>query len=437
VSGIEEDLAEFALGLEWTSLPDDVQAVATDLLLDALACAIAGYDAPARDAFAAVATRLSGPGEHLVINGGTASLSAAVMTNAWQTTALTMCDVYRPAMCHVTPVVVPALLAAAETSGCTRDEFLSAFVAAVEVTVRLCAAMRPDLYGGARWHAPGVIGPFGSATAAGLIAGLDAATLRSAWGLALLQSSGTFSAIGSPGVKFTQARAALAGVIAVEFARAGSGGSSVPFTHPDGGLFDAYGADDTGRVTRDLGSMWEFFGISLRRWPAASSLQSVIEAVLDLRQGHDGTVAELTIELPPQSYKLCAGMPWRTQLEALQSARWVAAVVWADSTCWVEQFAPASLTDAATADFASTRVIVVENSQLAQGATIVSLSDGRSRRVDSALGTPDRPLGRSGVLEKLTSAAGAGRAATIVGQLTGETLWNIETLRSALGGDAK
>lgn len=435
MSSPEQELADFAVALDWEELPHDVRAFAVDMLLDALACALAGRGAPARASFAAAAERLSGRGDHVVIGGGTSSASAAIMTNAWQTTALTMCDVYRPAMCHITPVVVPALLAAAETAGCTREQFLSAFVAAVEVTVRLCAAMRPELFSGARWHAPGVVGPFGSATAAGLLAGFDQGLLRSAWGSALLQSSGTFSAIGTPGVKFTQARAALAGVIAVEFTRSGSGGSPNSLTHPDGGLFDAYGGGDTDRATRDLGTAWELFAISLRRWSAASSLQSVIEAVLELRT--DQAPDELVVELPAQSFKLCATMPWGTQLEALQSARWVAAVVWADGACWVEQFAEERLVDARTAAFASTRVTVVENTELAAGAAVASIRGGKSVTVESVLGSPERPLGRAGVAEKLISAAGKSRAATIVEQINGDTRWSVETLLSALSEDAK
>ena len=55
-----------------------------------------------------------GPGSCAVVaaSGGWALLGAVAL-NAYQITAYTMCDVYRPALCHVTPEVVPASLALA------------------------------------------------------------------------------------------------------------------------------------------------------------------------------------------------------------------------------------------------------------------------------------------------------------------------------------
>ncbi|TPW75224.1 MmgE/PrpD family protein, partial [Schumannella sp. 10F1B-5-1] len=106
---------------------------------------------------------------------------------------------------------------------------------------------------------------------------------------------GTFAAIGSPGVKFTQARAALAGVLAVDMTRAGLGGQLDPLEHPDGGLLIAYGGADADAVLRGIGDDWRLHGIALRRWPAASSLQSVIEAVLALRRS--GSPERIVVEL--------------------------------------------------------------------------------------------------------------------------------------------
>lgn len=184
-----------------------------------------------------------------------AGLAAATMLNAWQTTAMTMCDVFRPRMCHVSPPLLGACLTAAY--GRSRVSDLGhAFLVGAEVTVRLCESMDESLFRGARWHAPGVIGPFGSTTAAALLRGLDSESLERAWGLALLQAAGTFAAIGSAGVKFTQARAALAGVTAVEQTQAGLGGQLGALDHPDGGLWVAFGGADRRLAVGDLGHRW-------------------------------------------------------------------------------------------------------------------------------------------------------------------------------------
>ena len=433
---IEGQLADFVSATRWDDLSGASRQRVGDLLLDAIACAFTGHEASTRPAFARIAHELGGDGDYVIINDAPAGLSSAVLINAWQTTATTMCDVYRPAMCHVTPIVLSAALAAAHGVSPSHADFMVSFALGAEVTVRLCSAMDPGLYQGARWHAPGVIGPFGSATTVSRMHGTGPGELLRAWGLAGLQSSGTFSAIGSSGVKFTQARAALAGVTAARFSAAGLGGNPVSLSHPDGGLFDAYGGAKPGLAVLGLGSEWRLQDISLRRWPAASSLQSLVECILRLRES-PMVPQSLDIALPPQSFKLCAQMGWSEQLEALQSARWVAAVVWADGGCWLDQFSPARLADAALGEWAAT-VTVREDARLPAGAAHVNavLDDGTeiTEEIMIALGSPDRALSRQDVLEKLGRAAGEPRAARIAALIDGVD-WSFDALAASLAGN--
>jgi 2-methylcitrate dehydratase PrpD len=425
MSSIASDLATFAVRTKWHDIPESTQAAARHLLVDAIACAIAGREAPARADFATAARGL-GDGDALVISDRhPAGRAGAALLNAWQATATTMCDVFRPRMCHVSPPLLGAALAEFDDRHTIAD-LLGAVAVGAEVTVRLCEALDEELYRGARWHAPGVVGPFGAATTAGLLAGVDAEDLERAWGLALLQSAGTFAAIGSPGVKFTQARAALAGVTAVDMALAGLGGQLDPLQHPDGGLLIAYGGRDPDAVLRGIGQDWRLHGIALRRWPAASSLQSVIEAVRMLRETSDDA-EQLVVELPSQSYSLCADKGWPDQLTALQSARWVAATVWRTGDCVLEGFAPAALADPETGRLAE-RVRVAEDPLLGDGAARVRIA-GRTIEVPVALGTPRRPLTTTDVEEKLARIAGQTRAGRV---LTAIDEGNAPDLRAAL-----
>jgi 2-methylcitrate dehydratase PrpD len=425
MSEVEAGLAEFALRTRWSELPGTVRQRTVDLVLDAIACAYTGRLAAGRASFADATFALAGSGPYTVIaDSNGASLLGAGMLNAWQVTATTMCDVYRPAMCHVTPIVLAATLAGADLAPASVEDFLSAFAIGVEVTLRLCAAMDGALYRGPRWHAPGVIGPFGSAAAFGRMLGVDDATLREAWGAALLHSAGTFSAIGTPGVKLTQARGAAAGLQAVIYARSGHGGSANAFSHPDGGLFDAYAGLSPESVLDGLGETWLSSELSLRQWPASSSLQSLIAAVLDLRAAHGADGAHgsptLIVELPRQSYKLCGEMPWDRQLSALQSAAWVAAAAWTDGRCWLDQFEPDGLRDGRRNALAR-RVRVTEDPSLPEGAARVRLDgipDAVAERID-APGSPADPLSAAAIRDKLALGAGESRAADLVRLLAG------------------
>jgi 2-methylcitrate dehydratase PrpD len=423
MSEIEASLAEFALRTSWADIPSGVQQRTVDLVLDAIACGFTGRTAAGRARFADATRSISGAGEYSVIGDGERwSLFAAGMLNAWQVTATTMCDVYRPAMCHVTPIVLAAALAGVEAAPPTIEDFLAAFTIGVEVTLRLCAAMDGALYRGPRWHAPGVIGPFGSAATFGRLLGLDATELRAAWGVSLLHSAGTFSAIGTPGVKLTQARGAAAGLQAVTYAAAGHGGSLEAFVHPDGGLFDAYAGVAPERVVEGLGTSWLSSELSLRRWPASSSLQGLIAAVLELR-GQEGYNANaiLAVELPTQSYKLCGEMPWTDQLNALQSAAWVAAAAWTDGRCWLDQFEPDGLRDSARNAIART-TRVAEDPSLPEGAARVTLLGGRGATLERLVppGSPEDPLTTADIHAKLALAAGETRANDIRSVLDGD-----------------
>jgi 2-methylcitrate dehydratase PrpD len=286
-------------------------------------------------------------------------MTSAAFVNGFQITAFTMCDVYRPALCHVTPEVVPAVLAVAERDGVPGTTVLAALAVGLEVTTRLGLGIDYPRFRANGWHAPGVIGTIGAAAAAARVLGLDDRRTRQAMGLGVSQAAGTFAAIGTPAVKFHQARGAVSGLWAASFAANGIGGSERALTHPDGGLFETYaGGGRPDRVLDRLGEEWQLEQISLRRWPAASSLQSLVDCMLVAEaHGLDG-VESVEVTLPQASYDLCAARGWDDQLSAMQSARYVAAVVLRDGQCWIDQFTNRRRADHAIDGFARNRVTV-------------------------------------------------------------------------------
>ena len=52
-----------------------------------------------------------------MIGGDRLSLAGATLLNGYLVTAVTMCDVHRPTLTHITPEVVPPALAIAERDG--------------------------------------------------------------------------------------------------------------------------------------------------------------------------------------------------------------------------------------------------------------------------------------------------------------------------------
>jgi 2-methylcitrate dehydratase PrpD len=421
---VDAELGRFAAGLAWRDLPSATRARVLEIWVDAVANAIAGRRAATTHTVEHLARTLAGPGEATVVGGGTASMTGAALVNGLQITAFTMCDVYRPALCHVTPEVLPALLAVAEQRGTSGEQLMAALAVGLEVTVRLGRGIDYPRFRGYGWHAPGVIGTIGAAAAAARLLGLDDAGVGRAVGLGVSQAGGTFAALGTPAVKFHQARGAVSGLWAALFAAEGLGGSDRAISHPDGGLLCAFaGGGDPEAIVDGLGQRWELEQISLRRWPAASSLQSLVACLLAADDdGWDG-VANVEVALPRTSYEMCAEMGWDDELSAMQSARFVTAAVLRERRCWIDLFDHTHRTDPELARFARDKVSVRRDPDLAaSGAEIAVLRTGRppvTARWETVPGEPTDPLPRALIRDKLVAACAVTPVASKVDRLTG------------------
>ena len=135
--GTTEVLAEFAASLRYDDIPGSVRDCCKHLLLDALACAIAGHQGEETQQIAALAAELAQSNESSVIGGDRLSLAGATLLNAYLVTAVTMCDVHRATLTHVTPEVIPPALAIAERDGLSGRDLIVAIAAGCETTTRI------------------------------------------------------------------------------------------------------------------------------------------------------------------------------------------------------------------------------------------------------------------------------------------------------------
>ena len=406
-------LARWSSSLTIEDLPDRIRRRSSEILLDAVASALAGRNADETGQIETLARSMGTSDEATVIGSSRMNRAGAVLLNGYQVTGSTVCDVYRPASCHVTPEIVPPALAVAEEQRSSGAALLTAVAAGFEVTCRVGAAMNPRSFRERGWHAPGVIGPFGGATAVASLLGLDSLSTRAALGLAGSQSAGTQAQYGTPTIKFHQARGALSGYMAGRLAATGFLSSAEIFTHPDGGVLNVY--SDGGKpeaLASDLGDHWELEEIALRPWPAASSVQSVVGAVFDMIEAHDtrpDDVARLRIGLAETAYQRHGEMVWDDRFRALLSTRYVASVTLHDRRCWLDQFLPDRIGDAAVGSFARDRIEVEVDSRVPpNGARLEAvLRDGRHIVIERAIpkGDPGDPLRPEELATKLRDAA--------------------------------
>jgi 2-methylcitrate dehydratase PrpD len=408
-------LAQFARGLRREDIGPRAAEHASALVLDAVGCALAGWDGEETPWVLRAARTLGGAGQATIVGDDVpASLLTAVVANAYLTTAITACDVYIPSHCHLTPEVIPAALAVAEAGHATGTALLTAVTAGLEVASRLLRAVDYAEFRRRGWHSPGVIGPVGAATAAGLLLGLDETRLRTAMSLAVSQAAGTFAAWPTTAVKFHQARGASAGLLAAVLAGEGFEASAEPFEAPDGGLFASYAPGDPGLALEDLGRTWELEQISIRLWPGATPVQALLAALLaadrELPAATDVSTVEIRVSSATYHAHRDIAHPAGT-FEALLSFHYVAAAAITHGRFGIDLTAPEHRDDPELTKFIDQRVSFLPDDSVPRGAVEVTMRTRGGEtlvvRQDHALGTPQRPAPAERVHEKFLQNANA------------------------------
>src|ERR1700726_3330263 len=104
---VTEVLAGFGASLQYDDLPQNVRDHCKNVLLDTLACAVAGHRGEETQQVAALAAGLAQSNESSVIGGDRLSLAGATILNGYLVTAVTMWDIQPSTLTHVAPQGVP------------------------------------------------------------------------------------------------------------------------------------------------------------------------------------------------------------------------------------------------------------------------------------------------------------------------------------------
>jgi 2-methylcitrate dehydratase PrpD len=407
---VTRTLARFAANLDYDAIPETVRDYCKDLLLDALACALAGHRGEETHQVGALASALGQSRESSVIGGDGLTLAGATLLNGYLITAVTMCDVHRATLTHITPEVVPPALAIAERDQLSGRELLVALAAGFEITTRVGMGLNFPAFRARGWHGPGVIGPFGGAAAVGRLLRFDGDTMATAFGLAGSQAAGTFAAWGTPTVKFHQCRGALSGLMAALLAQQKFVATREFLTASDGGLYPTYaGGGQPEAAVKDLGERWELLQVALRPWPSASTIQGLITAMFDLLERNRlsaENVKRLRVRVGKTAFDMHGIFPrYRGKFEALLSIHYVAAVILHDRSLTLDQFEPQRYNDAKLRRFAAEQVKVECDNTLSgvQAVIEADMLDGTtaSMRCDHPRGAPENRLTRAQVEDKL------------------------------------
>lgn len=278
-------LAEFALGERPSAPGEDVEWAARLHLLDTLGVGIA---AQALDevpyAVATAETAAAGPATVIGMPTRRAAADAA-LANGILCHALDFDDTHGPSIAHVSTVVVPAALAAAQDHGAGFGPLLAALIAGNEITCRVGAPVG-DAFHRRGFHPTAICGVFGATAAVGRLAGVSEVVLVQALGIAGSMAAGllAFRNDGSATKRIHPGWMAHAAHTAIHLADHGATGPADVLEGP-AGIYHAFlERRDVDVPTDDLGTHWETPSIAIKPYPAGHVMHAPLDALRRLRE---------------------------------------------------------------------------------------------------------------------------------------------------------
>jgi 2-methylcitrate dehydratase PrpD len=413
-------LAEFAACLAYDDLPRETVTRVKWMILDCLGAALAATTLGDGCRESVMVMRGLGGKPKSTIFGIPEKVAApnAAFANGALVHALNY-DPIGAEIGHLGVVCLAAPLAVAEAAGgVTGSAFIAAAAAACEVTARITAAIaRTGRRPSEKFLSGQLLSYFGAAAGAGRVLGLDAAAMRSALGLALMQMAGSRQVVltGDPPAKAIYgAFPNYAGVLAALLSKAGLGADCDVVGDPAGLYPMIYGGEYVEQVLTDgLGTNFLLNEVEFKPWPTSNHVHPFIEAAIEIaRNGIDvGSVASVQIWASGKLRPWCEPLEKRTRPEnaaaAANSIPFCVAKALVHGDVTLADVTKDGLAEEASLALAGRTSCAFDDS--VKGARVrVSLSGGGQREVsvETPLGHRSRPLPYDRLMGKFRDCCG-------------------------------
>jgi 2-methylcitrate dehydratase PrpD len=283
---VTQAVGQFVSELSHNRIPDEAARIARIGLIDCVGVMIAGRgEEPTR--ILRDVLNPAGGAATLYFSNATAAAPEAAWINGVAAHALDFDDVALRG--HPSTVLVPAILAEAETLDVSGRDMLMAYVAGYETWAELVRRDR-GFHHGKGWHPTGIFGAIAAAAACAFLRRLDPTQAAQAVALGASQSAGLMANFGTMTKPFHAGRSAHGGVMAARLAEAGFTASQDALEHPQGFLnaVSPAGDVDRGGPSEPLGEVWRIVesGLSIKKYPACYCTHRAIDGMLDLLQDH-------------------------------------------------------------------------------------------------------------------------------------------------------
>ena len=293
-----QKLADFAANLSFDDIPKDVVERIKFLVMDTVGISIrAMHDAESTPALLSASQAMGYLGGQSRVMGSSTTYTppAAAMINGTLAHSLDFDDTHAAGSLHTSAPIIPAVFAAAEMTGASGRDIITAIAAGFEVQIRLSLALNPTEHYKRGYHPSATCGTFGAAAGAGLIFKLNSENMESAFGIAECQTSGSmrFLADGAWTKRFQVGYAGHNGLIAACLAREGFKGPMGSVEGKDGFLKSYAPSPDLSRAAQDLGEVWETMNIAVKPYPSCRYSHAAMGALAEVRSKHQVTAEEV------------------------------------------------------------------------------------------------------------------------------------------------
>ena len=305
---LSREFAGFVASLQYENLPPEVVDRAKGVTLQALSSALIARDMPgSRQALALMHEEEAGGGGAATVlcHGTKLTKAGAAFVNAETIFAGGKWDTFRM-LTHPGIAILPAALAAAEITGASGKEFLTAVAAGYEVMERMAAEFIPTVMSRG-FHAGPVFGIFGAAVAAAKLQRLDADQIHSAIAQCVNLAAGNLEGARSGGRSLREGGAVRNALLAVALAKHGTpGGETV--LEGEAGFYHAYAGNNRGelrysftglnrtdlaKITEGLGRDWIFLETLYRLYSTAGYNIAHVDVTAKLCEEHGIAAADI------------------------------------------------------------------------------------------------------------------------------------------------
>ena len=419
-----ERLAEFTTTLTLDDVPDEVAEHAKLHLLDTLGCGLAAHASGVAGEGRQAMAELGGENQATVI-GHDVRLPApnAAFANAMLCHGLDFDDTHSDSVSHVSVVVCPVAIAAAEAHGTSGRELLAAIVGGNEVVTRVGMAASGAFHARG-FHPTAICGIFGGTTAACRLSGSSVESTTSALGIAGSFAGGLFAYL-DDATATKPMHPAWAAHGALFAARLASLGAEGPPGVLEGrfGVYHAFvgaakGEVDIDSQLADLGERWETPRIAYKPYPACHFIHGSLGATASLCDGVDPEdVQEVVVTVPEAGVALVlepaeSKIAPRSAYEAKFSLQYSTAAMLVHGQVGVRSYMSEAIADPRVLELA--RKVQYETKEYTTypaafpGGVRIRLRDGRTLEADVPYqrGGPENPMTPDEVRTKFRENAG-------------------------------